>query len=313
MEIKKKSDIIKQLTVKEVWKNHENTRIEEQCMSPFIIEHIDDISDITGYDLEVVDREVFVGDFRADIVCKDINTNEIVVIENQLDKSDHEHLGKSFVYLSNLGAKSIVWICETARPEHIKAVENLNEITPDNYNFFMLELKFEKYASDDPFYSFNEVVVPDQSTKISQDIKNTKSENRLHIESVLEDILANISTSIPKAKWNAPSKREWIRIWGNSKCWAGLLVNKTRNALFEIVYDLKSMNKEDGEKYDNFINSLMSALNSKYGYDFKYIVGQTGSIRKIRYTSLLSIDENENEIIDALVNMNNEIEKTKIQ
>ena len=81
MELKKKSEVIKEISGKEVWEEHENTRIEEQCMSPHIVEHIDDISEITGYDLEVTDTELFVGDFRADIVCKDANTGDIVVIE----------------------------------------------------------------------------------------------------------------------------------------------------------------------------------------------------------------------------------------
>lgn len=71
-------------------------------MSPFISSVIDEISEITGYELVVKDMEVFVGDFRADIVCKDVNTEEIVVIENQLESSDHSHLGKSLTYFANL-------------------------------------------------------------------------------------------------------------------------------------------------------------------------------------------------------------------
>ena len=175
MELKKKSEVIKEISGKEVWEEHENTRIEEQCMSPHIVEHIDDISEITGYDLEVTDTELFVGDFRADIVCKDANTGDIVVIENQLGRSDHDHIGKSFTYLANLGAKAIVWICENARPEHVKTVEWFNENTPDDVNFFMLELKFGQLNNKSSFYYFNNIFIPSSINKIANNINRKMS------------------------------------------------------------------------------------------------------------------------------------------
>ena len=141
-------------------------------MSPFIAEVLDDISEITGYDLEIVSMEQFIGDFRADIICKDTHTDDIVVIENQLENSDHDHLGKSLTYFSNIGAKSIVWICENFRPEHIKSIETLNEITGNEYNFYAIELKFESYNNNEPYYYFNHVVVPTYISKISQSLKN---------------------------------------------------------------------------------------------------------------------------------------------
>ena len=157
---KQKKKVINSISAKEIWSNTETNRIEEKCMSPFISSVIDEISEITGYELVVKDMEVFVGDFRADIVCKDVNTEEIVVIENQLESSDHSHLGKSLTYFANLEAKAIVWISEKFRPEHIKAIENLNEITSEDYNFYALELKFEHYNGQEPFYYFNDYYVP---------------------------------------------------------------------------------------------------------------------------------------------------------
>lgn len=171
----KKDIIVKSISAKEVWANNETNRIEEQKMSPFIAEVIDDISEITGYDLEVISMEQFIGDFRADIICKDIHTDDIVVIENQLENSDHDHLGKSLTYFSNIGAKSIVWICENFRPEHIKSIETLNEITGNEYNFYAIELKFESYNNTEPYYYFNKVVVPTYISKISQSLKNNNA------------------------------------------------------------------------------------------------------------------------------------------
>ena len=95
---------------------------EQLDFTPWLVEHIDELGEIIGMDLEVVGREVSVGPYSADILAKDIGTNDYVVIENQLEKTNHDHLGKIITYASGLGAKVMVWIVKEAKEEGAEAM-----------------------------------------------------------------------------------------------------------------------------------------------------------------------------------------------
>lgn len=79
--------------------------------------------DAIGYGLEFIDREVSVGPYFADILAKDMNSDTKVVIENQLEKTNHDHLGKCITYSSVLNARIVVWISPQFTDEHKKAIE----------------------------------------------------------------------------------------------------------------------------------------------------------------------------------------------
>ena len=85
-------------------------------------------------------KEVFVGAYRCDLVAKDETTGTKVIIENQLEVSNHDHLGKIITYASGLDAKVIVWIVTQAREEHRSANEWLNNNTGNDIGFFLIEL-----------------------------------------------------------------------------------------------------------------------------------------------------------------------------
>lgn len=142
MNIQFKEDVVKQLSIKQVWSDHHNTRIEEQCMSPFIAANVDRFRDVTGYNLEVKAMEKHEGNFRADIICTDVDTDRTVVIENMLGSTDHDHIGKVITYTSCENAECCIIVCENARDEHISAVKSLNT---HGYEVYLFELKFEEY------------------------------------------------------------------------------------------------------------------------------------------------------------------------
>ena len=314
MEIKPEKELISQISMKEVWTNDTN-RVEERCMSPFIKDHIDDISAITDKDLEVVDMEVFVGDFRADIICKDTETNDIVVIENQLDRTDHDHIGKAITYLSNLDAKVIVWICQEARPEHIKAIEKLNEITTDDYSFYLLELNFKRYNNDanNIMYSFNKKYVPFKDTKIANEIKVSKSEDFNRVNTFMYKFIERIKDKVPTAKFN--KGKTYHRIYNAGLFWSVIKISPQTNiTTFEIGIDRRQIKGGEKERtyYEDIMNNLMNNLNSKYGYKFDYAMGpRVSEIIKL----LFDVDSDENKennmdkYEDVSVKMMNEMKK----
>ena len=98
------------------------------------------LNDILGLTLTDVGKEVYVGPYRCDLVAKDETTDTTVIIENQLENTDHGHLGKIITYASGLDAEVIVWIVKTAKEEHRAAIEWLNNNTTDNIHFFLIEI-----------------------------------------------------------------------------------------------------------------------------------------------------------------------------
>lgn len=304
MNILKQEDVITPLNMKDVFEI-ENGRTEEGGMSPFIVDNIDQISEMTGYDLEVVNTEVFVGKFRADIVCKDINTNDIVIIENQIDKSDHDHIGKAITYLSNLDAKAIIWICDQAQPEHIKAIEKLNEITFEDYNFYMFELKFNKFNKDTALYSFNNIVVPNTINKLANEIKGNKSENLLNIINLLSSFTKNIKEKINTAKYD--NKHRYMFLFNNhNKCHLAIYIMKDMNVRFEFICN--SDNFKPGKDIDEFLNELSEKLNSNGKYNFTLEIGPKNPVyHKMLYVTNLNIANDENEIEKTAIDIYNQI------
>src|SRR3989339_515114 len=94
-------------------------------------ENIAKLGSSIGIELEVENTEVSVGPYSADILAKDIGTGKYVVIENQLEKTNHDHLGKAITYASVLDASAIIWIANEFTEEHKKALDWLNDHTID--------------------------------------------------------------------------------------------------------------------------------------------------------------------------------------
>ena len=99
------------------------------------------LSEAIGIELEVEAQEQQVGPFRADILCRDTLSNHYVLIENQLDRTDHGHLGQLLTYAAGLDAVTIVWIASRFTDEHRAALDWLNSVTTGEINFFGLEIE----------------------------------------------------------------------------------------------------------------------------------------------------------------------------
>ena len=135
---------------------------EAQAFTPWLAneDNLRLLSDTIGLDLELAATEKDVGPFRADILCKDTATNDWVLIENQLERTDHTHLGQLLTYASGLKAVTIVWIADRFTEEHRSALDWLNEITNDRFNFFGLEIELWRIGSSPIAPKLNVVCKP---------------------------------------------------------------------------------------------------------------------------------------------------------
>lgn len=114
-------------------------------------ENIELLNEALGLTLVDIEKEVYVGSYRCDLVASDETTGQKIIIENQLEQSNHDHLGKVITYASGLDAKVIVWIVKDAREEHRSAVEWLNNNTNKEINFFFIEI--HAYKIGDSLYA----------------------------------------------------------------------------------------------------------------------------------------------------------------
>lgn len=102
------------------------------------------LSDSVGIDVALEELESPVGDFSVDLYAYEEGTNRRIVIENQLEDTNHDHLGKIITYASGKDAEVVIWIVKRARDEHKQAIEWLNQHTDENIGFFLLEIELWK-------------------------------------------------------------------------------------------------------------------------------------------------------------------------
>lgn len=159
---------LKEVDIRELWK-HEQYDFSEWLSKK---ENIENLNEILGLTLIDISKETYVGSYRCDLFAKDETTGIKVIIENQLEISNHDHLGKIITYASGLDAKVVVWIVKEAREEHRSAVEWLNNNTNSNVNFFLIEIHAYRIGESDPAPMFQVVEQPNDF------IKNNKFTNR---------------------------------------------------------------------------------------------------------------------------------------
>lgn len=123
------------------------------------------LADAIGMELELEAQERSVGPFRADLLCKNINDDHWVLIENQLERTDHTHLGQLLTYAAGLQAVTIVWVAARFTPEHRAALDWLNEITDQSFAFFGLEVELWKIGDSPAAPKFNVISRPNDWTR----------------------------------------------------------------------------------------------------------------------------------------------------
>lgn len=162
---------LEKVDIRQVWSN------EAQDFTPWLAAdpNIKLLGDAIGLELEVEAQEKDVGPFRADILCKDTATGNWVLIENQLEKTDHGHMGQLITYAAGLKAVTIIWIASRFTDEHRAAVDWLNEITDGDFNFFGLEVEVWRIGQSAAAPKFNIVSAPNNWTQtVNQAKKNVE-------------------------------------------------------------------------------------------------------------------------------------------
>ena len=152
---------IERVDLRTAWPN------EAADFTPWLEKNLSKLGDALGMDLEFQEREAPVGGYSLDILATDVNRNRLVVIENQLDSTDHDHLGKLLTYAAGKDASVVVWLTREFRDQHRQALDWLNNRTGEDTHFFGVVVELWRIDDSRPAPNFKLVAYPNDWRKES--------------------------------------------------------------------------------------------------------------------------------------------------
>ena len=242
--------LTQETNLRKAWPN------EAKDFTPWLADHLEYIGNILEMDLELIEKESKVGGYSADILAKvadaEDDSESYVVIENQLEDSNHDHLGKLITYASGKKAKAIVWVVKKARDEHREAIKWLNENTTSELGFYLLEIELWHIGSSKLAPKFNVVERPNEWAKI---VKSSAE---------VSDTSFTKSFRLPSAH-----PQNWFNLAiGSSKCNICLEAKKQKQEATVGIYiyddkDLYHKIESDKQAIETAINSTLHWTEAK--------------------------------------------------
>ena len=238
---------IKRVPLRELW------RKEDKDFTKWLEEHIDFLNDAIGFDITIESREEKVGPFKVDLYGED-NFGNKVIIENQLEKTDHNHLGQLITYLTNLGANIAIWICKEPTEEHAKAIDWLNEVSPDDISFYLIKLEAIKIGDDSPAGPLFTVIKRPTTEKKQIGLeKKEYAQRHVFREKFWAQLLAEMNKKNSLFANVSPSTENWIGIgMGRGGFNLNLVISK-KYARAEI-YINRGETEENKKAFDSLYN-----------------------------------------------------------
>lgn len=170
---------LEKVDLREVWK-HEALDFTSWLAKS---ENLELLSDEIGIDISLIQTEASVGNFNVDILAEEENTGRKIIIENQLEPTNHDHLGKIITYASGFDAEIIVWIVKSVRDEHKQAVDWLNEHTDQKINIFAIQMEVWRIGDSPYAPKFQVIAKPNDWAKA---VKKVTSQSELSDTKMLQ-------------------------------------------------------------------------------------------------------------------------------
>lgn len=296
---------LEEIDIRTVW-SHEQYDFSKWLSEE---ENIRELGDTLNLSLTDVETEKFVGNYRCDIICKDEITGKMVLIENQIEATNHDHLGKIITYASGLDASVVVWIVSTARDEHASAIEWLNKHTDDDLSFCLLEVHAYKIGGSEPAPQFKIIEQPNDFSKNVKAISKTngmseREKKILEFWTLFNDVLEARGKPFNKRK---ASTDHWYSVaMGSSECHISIdLVNKEHKIRVSVwiddnkeLFDIFFEHKEDITKTLGFDLSWQRLEKRKASCIATYIYG-------LDFNNTENYPELINKAIDLAVSLKN--------
>ena len=215
---------LKKIELREGWKHEANDFTKWLAQE----ENLALLGNEIGFDIKLIQTEARVGSFNVDILAEEENTGNKVVIENQLEVSNHDHLGKVITYASGYNAKVIIWVVKDVREEHRNAIDWLNENTNEEIGFYLLRIELWQIENSLPAPKFEMICKPNdwakaiKSASESTELTNTKIK-QLEFWDAFKGFAKQNNTSL---RFQKSYPQHWTNIsMGSSDCHISLTIN----------------------------------------------------------------------------------------
>ena len=226
-------------------------------------DNLSQLSDAIGIDIVLEERESPVGNFNVDLYAVEDGTDRRIIIENQLEDTNHDHLGKLITYASGKGAEVIIWIVKRARDEHRQAIEWLNQNTGVKISFFLVEIELWQINDSAIAPKFNVVEQPNDWAKQMKNVDSISETKQLQLN-FWQQLAETIKSNESYLKEFSPRKAQpqhWYNLSvGSSSYHVGLTVNTQKNRLGAEIYipddkEKFAMFKEHAKEIENMVGS----------------------------------------------------------
>ena len=265
MNMNKNLSRLERVPLREAWKH------EAGDFTPWLAEpdNLEALAAALGLsELELVATEHWVGDFKLDILCTD--GDQQVVIENQLDETDHKHLGQILAYAAGIGAHKVIWVAESFRPEHTSALQFLNDHTTDELSFFGVQIELWRIGDSPLAPKFEVVVKPNdwvktgrEQARAASDASPTKQlQQRFWVA-----LIDKLAISAPNIRPQKPRPQHWLN---NSIGRAGFSLLITANTRDErLGVGLWMTGGEAKSRFANLL-AMRSAIEQPLGFELDW-------------------------------------------
>ena len=200
---------LEKVDIRNIWKN-EATDFTKWLACE---ENLSALGDEIGISISLIKTEANVGAFSADILAEEENTGRKIIIENQLEQTDHDHFGKLFTYGSGHNANILIWVCRHVRDEHRQAIDWLNERTDNNLHIFVIKMEVWKIGDSSPAPKFQIICSPNDWAKTVKDIASGKlSETNMLQRDFWTEFNSYLQENTSQLKSRKPQPQHWYDV-----------------------------------------------------------------------------------------------------
>ena len=256
-------------------------------------ENLDLLGEEIGVDIKIIKTEANVRNFKVDILAEEESSGRKIIIENQLEDTNHDHLGKIITYASGYDAEIIIWVVRDVREEHQRAVEWLNEHTDEKTGYFLIKVELWQIEGSKPAPKFDVLVSPNEWAKAikASPAGGELSDTKLQQLDFWTKFKGFVTAEDTRIRLQTPRPQHWYNVsMGSSEAHVALTINSRENLLGCEIYI--SRNKE----LFNFLQERKEEIEKEIGEQAEWVNAAVASRIKIKkeIPDLFSQSEAEN-------------------
>lgn len=283
---------IMKVPLRELWSK------EDKDFTKWLEKNIDYLIEVLDFEINIEETEKNVGPFKVDLQGTDKEGN-IVIIENQLEKTDHDHLGKIITYLTNLDAKIAIWITSDPVEAHIKAINWLNENSPDDVSFYLIKIEAIKIESQ-PLVAplFTIIARPSEESREIGLEKKGYAQRHITIKEFWSKFIEEANKKTDLYQNISPRKESWL--WkgtGIGGVWYGLVTSKT---YVRVEFYIDTPNKENNKNIYDLLSKEKEEIETELGHNLTWERMDDNKASRIKY-EMIDVNINNKEDWDKMI------------